>query len=358
MDRIPAFLQNDASVYFAAANTAKGFESYFSQIFDAKKLDRLILVKGGPGTGKSTLLIRLALAARENDEPCECFLCSSDTASLDAVYLPRQNVAAVDATSPHSLDPICPGAVETIFDAGAFWDVRRLKEDRKLLFELIARKNEAYRHAYRLLGTAGNCSKEAFELYGDAVNYDKLKSAAKRLFLKTVKSFPGYSCTLRQVSAFSRDGFVRLKSFERQARAKIEIDYAGGTGAYVLSQMHLFAREYGAPIILSRSIMHPGYPEAIYFPLDRILFALSDLGMIEPDYRVNMDRFLDRERIREHRNRIRLCRKLCLEAQSAASLSFQSAARFHSALESRYVASMDFSGLAAAWERELETIFE
>ena len=40
--------------YFAASNSRDGFHSYYEQCF-RHKVDRLLYIKGGPGTGKSTL---------------------------------------------------------------------------------------------------------------------------------------------------------------------------------------------------------------------------------------------------------------------------------------------------------------
>ena len=51
--------------YFAAANTSDGFISYFDRVFDPSKLDCLYVIKGGPGTGKSSMLFRVADAAEK-----------------------------------------------------------------------------------------------------------------------------------------------------------------------------------------------------------------------------------------------------------------------------------------------------
>ena len=47
--------RNYVSKYFAAANTYKGFISYFDTVFDPEKVSRLYVLKGGPGTGKTAL---------------------------------------------------------------------------------------------------------------------------------------------------------------------------------------------------------------------------------------------------------------------------------------------------------------
>jgi len=45
--------------YFAAANGYDGFVSYFEKVFDAKDYTRLFILKGGPGTGKSSIMTHL-----------------------------------------------------------------------------------------------------------------------------------------------------------------------------------------------------------------------------------------------------------------------------------------------------------
>ncbi|HCG36512.1 MAG TPA: hypothetical protein DER23_09230, partial [Clostridiales bacterium] len=41
------------NTYFAAANSTRGFVSFFSEVFSPDALDEILIIKGGPGTGKS-----------------------------------------------------------------------------------------------------------------------------------------------------------------------------------------------------------------------------------------------------------------------------------------------------------------
>ena len=49
-----------AKRYFAAANSAYGFHNSFCEIFSPDKLQRVYIIKGGPGTGKSYLMKNIA----------------------------------------------------------------------------------------------------------------------------------------------------------------------------------------------------------------------------------------------------------------------------------------------------------
>ena len=49
--------------FFASMNSGDGFISYFKEIFSS--LDRLYIIKGGPGTGKSRFMREAAQQAEE-----------------------------------------------------------------------------------------------------------------------------------------------------------------------------------------------------------------------------------------------------------------------------------------------------
>ena len=73
------------NVFFAAANGYDGFISYFDKIFDPTLFTRIYILKGGPRTGKSTLLRRILSAISARGAICESILCSSDKDSLDGI---------------------------------------------------------------------------------------------------------------------------------------------------------------------------------------------------------------------------------------------------------------------------------
>ena len=107
---------------FLGGNTPLGFFSYFDHLIRPGRAQRLYIIKGGPGTGKSSFMKSVAEAFLESGYDIEAFHCSSDPESLDAVRIPAIEVAWLDGTAPHTIDPAFPGIFDEIVDFGAFLD--------------------------------------------------------------------------------------------------------------------------------------------------------------------------------------------------------------------------------------------
>ena len=88
--------------YFAASNSAEGFKSYYANVFDKNDFSKIYVIKGGPGTGKSSFMREIASRADEKGFSAILIYCSSDPASLDGVILPELKIAVLDGTPPHT----------------------------------------------------------------------------------------------------------------------------------------------------------------------------------------------------------------------------------------------------------------
>ena len=89
--------------YFTCANSSVGFVSFFEQNLDG--LENIYILKGGPGTGKSTIMKKIANLAKNNGYKTEVYHCSFDPDSLDMVIIRDLDVCIFDSTSPHELFP-------------------------------------------------------------------------------------------------------------------------------------------------------------------------------------------------------------------------------------------------------------
>ncbi len=74
--------------YFLGSSAGNGFFSCFSQLTPKIEGQYTYIIKGGPGTGKSSLMKKIADEMEKRDIECERIFCSSDPDSLDAVIFP------------------------------------------------------------------------------------------------------------------------------------------------------------------------------------------------------------------------------------------------------------------------------
>ncbi len=114
--------------FFLGANSPQGFYSLYSQLGQADDTFDFIVLKGGPGVGKSTFMKQIGRQAEKQGLEVEYIRCSGDPRSLDALLLPQLRTVIADGTGPHVIEPKYPGAVDRYVNLGRFYDVDRLKE--------------------------------------------------------------------------------------------------------------------------------------------------------------------------------------------------------------------------------------
>lgn len=119
-------MQNGESRFFYG-----GYEGGRCRVYprDWYTLDsRVVLLKGGAGTGKSTLMRAVLAQWQRQGRETAAFFCGSDPASLDAVCTADRTRCVLDATSPHAAEARFAGAVERIADLGSGLSRARLRE--------------------------------------------------------------------------------------------------------------------------------------------------------------------------------------------------------------------------------------
>jgi hypothetical protein len=93
--------------------------------------------------------------SKNRDMHCECFYCSSDTLSLDGVIIGDGELAIIDGTSPHAVDPRLPGVRDEIVNLGQFWSRSYLKSHESEIGHYVCLKSELYKRVYRLMEVSG-----------------------------------------------------------------------------------------------------------------------------------------------------------------------------------------------------------
>ena len=147
------------NTHFAAVNSGRGFISFYKDIFGAPTVRRRYIIKGGPGTGKSSFMKRVASEAEARGRDVEYYRCSSDPRSLDGMIIDGE-IALMDGTAPHVYEPVIAGAADEIIDLGRFWDSDRLYSNYNDIASLTALKSASYSRAYKFLSSALNVKED------------------------------------------------------------------------------------------------------------------------------------------------------------------------------------------------------
>ena len=138
---------------FAAGNTGIGFHSFF-QYIAGPDIQHVYVIKGGPGTGKSTLMRQVAEAVVGRGFAVEFHHCASDIGSLDGLVVPALKVAFIDGMHPHVYDPQYPGALDQILNLGEYWDSSGIRAHQQEIMAISGEGSRLFQSAYRYLGAA------------------------------------------------------------------------------------------------------------------------------------------------------------------------------------------------------------
>lgn len=160
--------------YFPGNNTPLGFFSYYKHILGQREANKIICIKGGPGTGKSTFMRRIGETFFSMGEDVDFLHCSADEHSLDGVVLQNRKVAIIDGTSPHVTDPVSPGAVDRIINLGEFWNEEGIAANKDEIIDLNEECSRWYRIAYNYLNAAKSVYRSLEEIYNGAAESSEI----------------------------------------------------------------------------------------------------------------------------------------------------------------------------------------
>lgn len=328
------------NTHFAAVNSGKGFISYFSEVFGDKKIKRRYIIKGGPGTGKSSFMKRVAEYARSKGREVEYYRCSSDPKSLDGIIVDG-SIAVLDGTAPHVFEPSLVGVEDEIVNLGEFWDADRLYERYNDIAALSTVRSRIYSKVYRFLSAAMNLSQINDELAVKALDIEKTRAAAKRL-LRQLPKGKGYRHEYGFVNAIGMDGISHIATYEKTAKKLYVVLDSYGLGWHFLAAVLEEATEKGMRVRVSYSPLEPDKPDGIYFPDGEIAILLSENECPTGASRVNMKRFIDGDELDKIKSEYRHNRRIYEALLMSAVESLAEAGKYHFRLEDIYKTCMDF----------------
>lgn len=347
--------------YFLGANTPYGFYSLFDELYDPYDNWNMYIIKGGPGTGKSTLMKEIATRAANRNLNVDTIPCSSDPMSLDGVIIPEIKTAICDGTSPHIVEPIFPGVCEHLVNLSECWDKNKLQENSSKIKIIAMTNSKAHKNCIRYLKTAKMLEDEINELIYPAINFEKIKRYVERMTEISNNEQAGeIKKKIRFLSAVTPSGLtINYNTFVNDCEKIITIKDNYNITRYILD---LIEKSYNKNMIKYMCPLNPkSKTEHIVFTDIKFgIFTSNKYHAIpEKTYKViSTDRFINKDEFNKHKSSIAFLNKSKNEMIEEAIASLKTAKAAHDILESYYIDAMDFNKVNQIKEKVIKDIFE
>ena len=344
--------------YFLGGTTADGFRSRFFDRLNEPGMYAFIL-KGGPGTGKSTLMRHIAAAFP--DEAVSVYHCASDASSLDAVVLEDRKILIADGTAPHVMEVAQPMLTGEIVNLGALLSSGQLHAHREEISRLFAENARCHKSARQYAQAVTALHDDICSAARHALLFEKLSAFSERMVRRLLPRTGGSAgeISYHQLSALTAEGYITHALPEDFHIVLLKDPYFAGSDQ-LLRLVAQNACKRGLRCMISENYLFgdPLY-EHLLLP-DCHLALLSENSCCTPQYQdaqpLNLRRFYDKAELARRRPRLAFGQKASRSLLEEAADSIQAALTVHDELESYYISALDFSGADEAAEQILQKI--
>ncbi len=338
--------------YFLAANSADGFYSKFCDSYNAFDGWKAYIIKGGPGTGKSTFMRNVAQKALILGEKVEICPCSSDPKSIDAVIFPAIKKVILDGTAPHVVEPKYPAVCEQIINMGQFWDDNALRGTEKELLSLFGFCSTYHKKAAQYISAAGKLVSYNFGIQLAATDIDKVFDFANKLAKNNIPNKRDKKTIewVRFLGGVTPDGIVFYgDTIDKVAEKKIIIsDKYGAVSSIIMSVLRDAALDKGYEIItLKNELLPKDMIDHIIIPELKLAFCREgrDNVFLSDQRRIHSRRFVDARELSSNRQKLSFNRRVASELLDSACECLKKAKEVHDQIEKYYIDIMDFEAM-------------
>jgi len=169
---------SDVRHRFLGAATPTGAVDYVPNL--TNDIPKRFFLKGRPGSGKSTMLKKLAAEAKNRGFDVEIYHCGFDPFSLDMVIVRELGLAIFDSTAPHEYFPSREGdEIVDIYKTAILPATDEIYADQ--IKEISGRYRAKMTAATNCLSNAKELHDKLEEIYIAAMDFEKIKEIQKTL---------------------------------------------------------------------------------------------------------------------------------------------------------------------------------
>lgn len=333
---------------FPGGNTSKGFHSFYKYILSQEDANRILCMKGGPGTGKSYFMKKIGAHFADKGYTIEYHHCSSDNNSLDAVVIKELKLAILDGTSPHMVDPIHPGAIDEVLNMGEALDMDALLLKKKEIMAVQKKISKNFKRAYFYLSAAKAVHDDWSSLNAESINSDKLSTVTEALrerIFSTQKSGTGVDRHLF-ATAFTPNGIITFAE-DLVSDFKNKLILKGGPGlgkTEILKRIGTTAQRKGYFVEYMHDPLIPERLEHILIPeLSTCLLTTNEISQTTFKGEIyNIEDFCKADVIASNKEEVEYCSKTFYDLINKGLSLIADAHTIHDDLEEFYISAMNF----------------
>lgn len=353
--------------YYAGGNTAKGFYSLYDSVLTG--LERVYILKGGPGTGKSLLMKTIGKRFEENGLNVDYLHCASDNQSIDGVLLPEFGVGIVDGTAPHIIEPKAPGVIEEYVNLGVAWDRNELTGHKEEILALNDHIASLFGKAYHTFASSLSAHDDIEDIYIANMDFEKANELTNELISLFFEedSLPKSSTVKhRFLGAATPDGAVDyIQNLTEDVGKRYFIKGRAGSGkSTMLKKIASAAEEKGFDV----EVYHCGFD-----PNSLDMLIIREIGIAIFDSTAPHEYFPDRESDEiidmyercitegtdeKYAGDIERTTKAYKDKMNEAISYLKEAKKLREQLESIYIGAMDFAKVNMIREEIFQDINE
>ncbi|PKM83465.1 MAG: hypothetical protein CVU88_02850 [Firmicutes bacterium HGW-Firmicutes-13] len=358
--------------FFPGGNTYKGFFSLYDSLLKKGRY-RTFIFKGGPGTGKSTIMKKVGKALTLKGYKVEYYYCSSDTGSLDGIAVPGLGIVIVDGTAPHVIDPVIPGARDEIINLGAYWKEEMLKPYITEIKDLQDEITFCFNTAYHYLKEAWSAYRQWQFYYHQCTDQLKYKKTLEDLHYEIFDEVPSRETLSEEqhffASAITPDGLVNKYPLILSSISNFHLLLGDpGTGkSAMLKNIYDTGRQKGLKLEVYHCGFAPERLDALVLPeISTVVikstyphnFSLSETHHIKKILTYDLSAGLDLQKVKALNSDINDVRERYWRLIGKAVKSIKKAKLNHDHLEDYYKKAQNYEALNKLAETLLHKILD
>lgn len=165
--------------FFAGGNTSRGFYSLYDWALAG--LDKVFFLLGGPGTGKSTLMKKIAEKWSRNGYSIELMHSPLEPDAVEGVVIPELKTAVVSGKILRHIDVRAPGVVEEFLDLNSGLQTEKLAPMKDQILGLHDETANRLKAAYQSFAEALRIHDDWEKIYIDNIDFEKADELTEKL---------------------------------------------------------------------------------------------------------------------------------------------------------------------------------